>query len=69
MNKSKVLIGVIDVLKKIASMANTINKTMLLKSFSLLFITTPIIKAKNWQNLPIVFKLLTFTIADIPHNA
>jgi uncharacterized protein involved in response to NO len=33
--------------------------------FSLLFITTPIIKAKNWQNLPIVFKLLTFTIADI----
>jgi uncharacterized protein involved in response to NO len=33
--------------------------------FSLLFITTPIIKAKNWQNLPIVFKLLTFTIANI----
>lgn len=33
--------------------------------FSLLFITIPIIKAKNWQNLPIVFKLLTFTIANI----
>ncbi|CAB9541190.1 NnrS protein involved in response to NO [uncultured Gammaproteobacteria bacterium] len=33
--------------------------------FSLLFIAIPIIKAKNWQNLPIVFKLLTFVIADI----
>ena len=33
--------------------------------FSLLFITTPIIKAKNWQNLPIIFKLLTFTITNI----
>ncbi|WP_180324204.1 NnrS family protein [bacterium endosymbiont of Bathymodiolus sp. 5 South] len=33
--------------------------------FSLLFITTPIIKAKNWQNLAIFFKLLTFTIANI----
>ncbi|MDC9714791.1 MAG: NnrS family protein [Gammaproteobacteria bacterium] len=33
--------------------------------FSLLFIAIPIIKAKNWQNLPIVFKLLTFVIANI----
>ena len=33
--------------------------------FSLLFIAVPIIKAKNWKNLPIIFKLLTFIIANI----
>ena len=33
--------------------------------FSLLFIALPIVKAKNWQNLPIVFKLLIFFIANI----
>ncbi|SMN14700.1 NnrS family protein [Bathymodiolus heckerae thiotrophic gill symbiont] len=33
--------------------------------FSLLFIALPIVKAKNWQNLPIIFKLLTFVIANI----
>ncbi|WP_090715918.1 NnrS family protein [Bathymodiolus azoricus thioautotrophic gill symbiont] len=33
--------------------------------FSLLLITLPIVKAKNWKNLPIIFKLLTFVIANI----
>ncbi len=31
----------------------------------MLFIATPIIKAKNWINLPIIFKLLIFIITNI----
>ncbi len=33
--------------------------------FSSGFIAIPIIKAKNWQNLAVIFKLLTFIIANV----
>ena len=66
MNKSKVLIGVIDVLKKIVSMANTINKTMLLKSRSLEFLSLvsfdTAFSIKNGISLRIIIKISATTV-------
>ena len=66
MNKSKVLIGVIDVLKKIASMANTINKTILLKSRSLEFLSLvsfdTAFSIKNGISLRIIIKISATTV-------
>jgi hypothetical protein len=66
MNKSKALICVIAVLKKIVSIANTINKTMLLKSRNLEFLSLMSLDAafsiKNGISLRIIIKISATTV-------